>query len=593
MVKSKNTPLLNLMEERIYSVYEFIFPNGKRYIGITKQIPEYRWGHNGYKYKSQKLIGRAIYKYGWDNIVKNVVFKHLTKIEACNKEIELIAKYNSTNIKYGYNLSSGGIYGEHSNTKQVYLYDINTGVFIKKWKTADKASDELNINRSIIASCCRGKLNVLKNKYIFLYTYYKQLPIELLKKRLSVGNKTKKVYMYNKEGRFLSSFDSINEAARRTKFASFKISNSCNGIIKEVNDLIFLFDYYLQLPDDILKARFRRKPKGIKIYRYTKDGTFIDEWESASEAAKCLKTIKANNISACCNRKAKTVGSFIFLKEKYAKLPIAILKDRVQPINAAKRKAIIELNSGKVFNSLTEAANFYGHTTTEVSKVIRKNLSHIKGNRFVLLKDYEKNPEYYDNLAKEKVIIKPKSSKIIEIESRKIFNTAADASKFFNIASSNIRLVCKGIQDQVKGHRFVYLEEYENNLDYYKNLAKEKVTRRYNSRKIIELKSGKEFNSVKEAAKFFNISRCSIIDRCRGRVKYAKELKFMYYEDYLEMQHQKQKESLNQMENLDTTEINNKYKESVKALNEIDNILHDLKTLIAKEEMLADNLITI
>ena len=33
-----------------YTVYCHIFPNGKRYVGITKQKPEYRWDNgNGYR----------------------------------------------------------------------------------------------------------------------------------------------------------------------------------------------------------------------------------------------------------------------------------------------------------------------------------------------------------------------------------------------------------------------------------------------------------------------------------------------------------------------------------------------------------------
>ena len=38
--------------------------------------------------------------------------QNLTKDEACNKEIELIKKYNSTNRKYGYNISFGGFSGQ-------------------------------------------------------------------------------------------------------------------------------------------------------------------------------------------------------------------------------------------------------------------------------------------------------------------------------------------------------------------------------------------------------------------------------------------------------------------------------------------------
>ncbi|MBR3672844.1 MAG: GIY-YIG nuclease family protein [Clostridia bacterium] len=95
------------MEEHNYTVYMHICPNGKKYIGITKQLPEKRW-KKGDGYRTQKYFKRAIQKYSWNNIQHIILFKNLTKEEACNKEIELIKKYRTNNYKYGYNVSSGG-----------------------------------------------------------------------------------------------------------------------------------------------------------------------------------------------------------------------------------------------------------------------------------------------------------------------------------------------------------------------------------------------------------------------------------------------------------------------------------------------------
>lgn len=95
------------MEENNYTVYMHVCPNNKKYIGITKQIPEKRW-KSGVGYRTQEHFKRAIKKYGWENIKHFILFTNLTKEEACNKEIELIKKYKSNNYKYGYNVTSGG-----------------------------------------------------------------------------------------------------------------------------------------------------------------------------------------------------------------------------------------------------------------------------------------------------------------------------------------------------------------------------------------------------------------------------------------------------------------------------------------------------
>ena len=90
-----------------YYVYKHTLPNGKVYIGITHTTPLVRW-QKGNGYKRQCYFYNAILKYGWDNIIHEILFAGLTKEEAEAKEIELIAKYKSNNKKYGYNIANGG-----------------------------------------------------------------------------------------------------------------------------------------------------------------------------------------------------------------------------------------------------------------------------------------------------------------------------------------------------------------------------------------------------------------------------------------------------------------------------------------------------
>ena len=89
-----------------YCVYKHTCPNGKVYIGITSTSPEKRWqGGKGYK---TQIFYRAIQKYGWDNILHEILFVGLTKKEAEDKEIELIDYYKSNQKEYGYNINNGG-----------------------------------------------------------------------------------------------------------------------------------------------------------------------------------------------------------------------------------------------------------------------------------------------------------------------------------------------------------------------------------------------------------------------------------------------------------------------------------------------------
>lgn len=91
----------------MYCVYKHTTPSGKVYIGITQQDPKKRWQH-GYGYVKNIVFYRAINKYGWDSIEHEVLFDGLTEEEAKKAEVELIAKYNSNDTRYGYNITAGG-----------------------------------------------------------------------------------------------------------------------------------------------------------------------------------------------------------------------------------------------------------------------------------------------------------------------------------------------------------------------------------------------------------------------------------------------------------------------------------------------------
>ena len=91
-----------------YSLYVHIAPNNKLYFGITHLKPNYRYGKNGKGYSNCTLFWRAIQKHGWENFQHIVLLENLSKEMACLCEQYLIAKYQSTNPKYGYNGSKGG-----------------------------------------------------------------------------------------------------------------------------------------------------------------------------------------------------------------------------------------------------------------------------------------------------------------------------------------------------------------------------------------------------------------------------------------------------------------------------------------------------
>ena len=90
-------------------VYVHTCPNGKRYVGITTASkPEYRW-KEGRGYKGQ-LFGRAVLKYGWDNITHEA-WELTCESVMYYAEKYLIAYYHTTESEFGYNHTAGGPLG--------------------------------------------------------------------------------------------------------------------------------------------------------------------------------------------------------------------------------------------------------------------------------------------------------------------------------------------------------------------------------------------------------------------------------------------------------------------------------------------------
>jgi hypothetical protein len=81
--------------------------NNKKYIGITSQKPEDRWGPGGSHYSSQ-YFARAIKKYGWDGFDHFILCEDLEEDEAKEMEITLIKEYNTFDRTCGYNCTLGG-----------------------------------------------------------------------------------------------------------------------------------------------------------------------------------------------------------------------------------------------------------------------------------------------------------------------------------------------------------------------------------------------------------------------------------------------------------------------------------------------------
>lgn len=129
----------------MYYVYVHTVPNGKIYIGQTKN-PLSRWC-NGEGYISNQAFYDDIRDYGWKNIKHEIIAEFEERERAENLESVLIALLQSENEKIGYNKTS--IY---SDAMKLYSSRIqSTGLSFEKPVAEERLFDTSNLPLSACA----------------------------------------------------------------------------------------------------------------------------------------------------------------------------------------------------------------------------------------------------------------------------------------------------------------------------------------------------------------------------------------------------------------------------------------------------------
>ena len=211
--------MINTGNER-YTVYKHTVPNGKVYIGITsrKNVND-RW-RNGRGYENNEHFHRAIVKYGWLNIKHEILYNGLTKEEAEQMEISLIAEYKSNNPEYGYNNSIGGSGG----------------------KTGAKISDE---TRKKLSALHKGKPKSEEQK-AKLREYRKGSTWtdeeKKILRELTTAARGRAVLQFTLSGEFICEYPSLQMAADAIgiKYAGC-ISSAANGRIKKSHGYVWKY----------------------------------------------------------------------------------------------------------------------------------------------------------------------------------------------------------------------------------------------------------------------------------------------------------------------------------------------------------------
>lgn len=302
-------------DEKIYLIYKHTAPNGKCYIGMTKQTIERR-SQNGEGYNTQRLFYNAIKKYGWDNFKHEVLEDGLTHDEACEKEIYYIDKYKSNIREYGYNVTSGG--DGCANVKNIKIGQFTEdNKLVNVFNSIKECAKILNLSSSTtVSNWCDGKLHhgyywkrLSEDKkdvdinYDYLSFDIQADNKEIKKYNLLKVDNTIKINQYSLSGKYIRTWNSIKEAGNslhiNTISYALKNNSTAGG---------FQWRYFNGDCSDIQVSRNGCKRSVIQIDIKSHQTNFYKSLIDAENDT----GVNFRLIWKVCNGQAKTAGGYIW-----------------------------------------------------------------------------------------------------------------------------------------------------------------------------------------------------------------------------------------------------------------------------------------
>jgi hypothetical protein len=382
--------------------------NGKKYIGISKQLPSHRW-QNGKGYKGCPKFERAIKKYGWENFEHEILFKNLTKQEASNLEQQYIEQYDTVNN--GYNVLQGGLDNSVNGANLFDKQTVNQYTLDKQlvhtWESAMEVERELGFNHGAITSACRREAVV---SYNYLWRYaddcsdINDIVIQPTNCFHDVQrNRNRKVNQYDLQGNFIKTWNCILDIAKAFNKSTVLFTNCCNRKpIHKNSQFCFKSAYgyqwrYIDDCDDIRDITLDTKSK--VIYELDKYNNIIHIFNSIQE----VKTFYNDNqmlvVDVCCGKQKTTRGHVFCYKDNYQEnLIMNTFNDHLHSIYVLdlEYNIIEKLDSIKDFNQQYLHRDRYGYSY----EIINNKLYHrIIGQKYHIcdVNDYQKIRENKEN----------------------------------------------------------------------------------------------------------------------------------------------------------------------------------------------------
>lgn len=183
-------------------------------MGITsREDPNIRW-KDGKGYSEKSRFHSAIIKYGWNNF-DHIILLHAVDEDTAKKvEVALIAKWNTQDKRYGYNMTSGG-----DGTPGCYPSN-ETMVKLSNARRKENLSAETLQKRS---DSLRGRKFTDEHK-----------------RKIGDGN-SKSINMLSRDGQYIKTFRGARDAEIELGISHSHISQCCHGHRKTAGGYVWEF----------------------------------------------------------------------------------------------------------------------------------------------------------------------------------------------------------------------------------------------------------------------------------------------------------------------------------------------------------------
>lgn len=132
----------------------------------------------------------------------------------------------------------------------------------------------------------------------------------------------------------------------------------------------------------------------------------------------------------------------------------------------------------------------------------------------------------------------PNAKCVINLNTLEVFDTFRNAAKKHNISETTISGNCRKVYKSAGGFKWLYYDEYlKMSIEEVEKVLNEPLgvsgsENAYNRKKLINLNTLEVFNTMKDAAKKYNLCPSSLSKCCKGKVKKCGGYEWSYLEQY-------------------------------------------------------------